>query len=354
MKNLVKTVTPSYSQEISAQKEIPDHIHKMDIGNFAGKKLNDIEKLNVLENVWKPDENFIFKSDRSTKRRFNYAWLLKFQWLAYSKLFNGAFCVNCTLFSSTFENQQLCQVPFTDWKNAISKFEKHGSTSPQHKRSLADACEFQRNMKDQSTSIVSQLDSLYHKNVALNRQIIKSLIRILATMAWQCIPLRGRNESDPAVIIREETVITENPGNFLAIVRLAVELDCPILKQHLSTCGRNATYLSKTIQNELLSIISDDIIDQLTTEIKTARYFSVLGDEAVDISNKEQMPIIIRYVNTDGIIKEVFVRMAECLYGCSGYGLAQTVLSVVEHLNLDMNSCRGQGYDGAGNLILKY
>ena len=82
--------------------------------------------------------------------------------------------------------------------------------------------------------------------------------------------------------------------------------------------------------------------------MKKTKYFSVLADEAVDISNKEQMSIIIRYVDSKGQIREVFVKMAECNLGCSGEGLAKTILNSIEDVNLDMADCRGQGYDGAG------
>ena len=41
--------------------------------------------------------------------------------------------------------------------------------------------------------------------------------------------------------------------------------------------------------------------------------------------------------------------MAECKEGVSGYGISRTILSTVkDKLNLDMKSCKGQGYDGAG------
>lgn len=139
-----------------------------------------------------------------------------------------------------------------------------------------------------------------------------------------------------------------NPGNFLAFVKLAVELECPALKEHMSNCAKNATYLSKTIQNELLSLIAKNIVTQVVAQIKRSKYFSVLGDEAVDISNKEQMPVVLRYIDSKDEIRETFLKMAECKLGCSGKGLSNTIIDAVEQNNLDMNDCRGQGYDGAG------
>ncbi|XP_057310628.1 52 kDa repressor of the inhibitor of the protein kinase-like [Hydractinia symbiolongicarpus] len=110
-----------------------------------------------------------------------------------------------------------------------------------------------------------------------------------------------------------------NPGNFLAFVKLAVELECPALKEHM------------------------------IAQIKRSKYFSVLGDEAVDISNKEQM----RYIDSKDKIRETFLKMAECKLGCSGKGLSKTIIDAVEQNNLDMNDCRGQGYDGAGAMAGK-
>ncbi|XP_066917208.1 52 kDa repressor of the inhibitor of the protein kinase-like [Clytia hemisphaerica] len=169
-------------------------------------------------------------------------------------------------------------------------------------------------------------------------------------MGQQCLALRGREEGDPTSKIKEN-LITQNPGNFLAIIRLLVEQGCPVLKEHIETCAnKNAHYLSKNIQNELLKLIALDIVDQLVSEIKEAKVFSVLGDEAMDISTKEQMPIIFRFIDKSNTIREVFVKMAECVSGVSGKAIAKTILESVKSVNLDMESCRGQGYDGAGSM----
>ena len=51
--------------------------------------------------------------------------------------------------------------------------------------------------------------------------------------------------------------------------------------------------------------------------------FSILADEAVDISNVEQMPIVIRYVDISNnkSIKQHCLCMAECTEGVQGYGI---------------------------------
>lgn len=64
--------------------------------------------------------------------------------------------------------------------------------------------------------------------------------------------------------------------------------------------------------------------------------------------------IILRYVDENGDIKEKFVRMAECLHGVDGEGLSKIILESIDKVNLDMEMCRGQGYDGAGKNLCKF
>ena len=46
------------------------------------------------------------------------------------------------------------------------------------------------------------------------------------------------------------------------------------------------------------------------SEIKHSKYFSILADEVADCSNKEQMPIVFRYVDSNNTIKERFLEFA--------------------------------------------
>ena len=61
--------------------------------------------------------------------------------------------------------------------------------------------------------------------------------------------------------------------------------------------------------------------------------FAPIADESIDCSNKEQMALIIRYVDQNNQILECFVRFVECPFGTSGEELA----TLIE------NSCTGDG-----------
>ena len=124
-----------------------------------------------------------------------------------------------------------------------------------------------------------------------------------------------------------------------------------ILEDHFKTCAKTATYPSKAVQNELIECCGEYIVEQLVAEIKDAAVFSVLADEVADVSNKEQiMPIIIRYVDKTGEIREEFVRFVHFEKGTKGEYTADAIKNELNELGLDLVKCRGQGYEGAGNM----
>ena len=89
-------------------------------------------------------------------------------------------------------------------------------------------------------------------------------------------------------------------------------------------------------------------------KIKKAKSFFVLADEVADVSNKEQMPLVIRYVDQDGSITEDFLKFIHLESGTAGSTIAERIKKELRELGLDMNNCQGQGYDGACNMAGRY
>ena len=104
---------------------------------------------------------------------------------------------------------------------------------------------------------------------------------------------------------------------------------------------------------KLLIAVVNTFITKLWLKLKRPRFFSVLADEATDVSNKEQMPLILRFVDKEGNIHEDFIMFILCENGVSGEAIADSIVSEIRNLNLDMNNCHGQRYDGAGNMAGK-
>ena len=138
-----------------------------------------------------------------------------------------------------------------------------------------------------------------------------------------------------------------NPGNFLSLVKLAVALDFPVLKKHFSSCPKSTMYTSRTIQNELVDSCAKQVVGKCITEINDSGMFSITADAAVDISNVEQMSIVMKYVDMSNNknVKEHCLCMVECREEVSGDNVFRTILSTVKHkLHLGMNSSKGQGF----------
>ena len=80
-----------------------------------------------------------------------------------------------------------------------------------------------------------------------------------------------------------------------------------------------------------------------------APYFSILADEVTDVSNREQLSLVIRFVDSGGNIREEFLGFHN-LQRIAGEAMASSILDTLPQSNLDIKNCRGQGYDGASNM----
>ena len=126
------------------------------------------------------------------------------------------------------------------------------------------------------------------------------------------------------------------------------EIDLDI---RLRTCARNATYTSKTMQNELLSCIKDYIQSQVVADINNqirGPYYGISADEVTDCSNWEQLGIVLRYVK-DSVAVEKLIEYVKC-HNINGNTITKLIIDTVTNVGLKNSLCRSQTYDGAGNM----
>lgn len=77
--------------------------------------------------------------------------------------------------------------------------------------------------------------------------------------------------------------------------------------------------------------------------------FSVLIDKSHDVSIKEQMAVVVRYVNKKGEVVERFLG-TEHVPNTTSLALRQALLEVFSKHDPLIARLRGQGYDGASNM----
>jgi len=58
---------------------------------------------------------------------------------------------------------------------------------------------------------------------------------------------------------------------------------------HFLKSPHNASYLSWKLQNQIISLMGDAIQKQILSDISQCKYFSMLADETVDVSQTEQL-----------------------------------------------------------------
>lgn len=266
-------------------------------------------------------------------------------WLCYSKILDAVYCQPCWLFADNDNEQTLtwCYGNIRDWKGLSKKIKVHeGSTT--HLRACTTYAHWQ-----QSNTVKNLLDGS-NENI---KQIIIRLLDVTRTLAVCSLPFRGHRENI--------TEIGAESGNYLNFIELLSRYD-PLLKSHITNTKNRNKYLHHDIQNEMISLMANAVKQEIIAEISRAPFFSIILDTTQDISKKDQLSICIRYVNVNENqntpvknlqIKESFLGFIEMQQQTS-QNFENVVLDSLKNMNINIEKCRGQGYDGAANMSGKY
>lgn len=183
----------------------------------------------------------------------------------------------------------------------------------------------------------------------------KKLIPIMKTIMFcgmQNIPLRGHRHDGQLLTEAGKERIRE--GNFRALLKFRIGAGDKGLESHIQSCGKNASYISNTIQNDLIQCCGEVITSKIAFEIKRAQFFTIIADETTDFSTQEQLSICIRYFDKKSLeIKVDFIKFIDVV-DLSGENIAQKILDALEGLSIDINDCSGQAYDGGSNISGKF
>ena len=103
---------------------------------------------------------------------------------------------------------------------------------------------------------------------------------------------------------------------------------------------------------EFISLIGASMLDDIISEIKKCKYYSVSLDSTPDSANIDQLTLIVRYVLPSGPV-ERFIKFIE-MEGHSSAQLTDSLLDFLKEMGVDIKDCRGQSYDNASNMSGKY
>ncbi|KAJ1685343.1 hypothetical protein LUZ63_016733 [Rhynchospora breviuscula] len=145
----------------------------------------------------------------------------------------------------------------------------------------------------------------------------------------------------------DESSTSLNKGTFREFVDWYKD-KVEVVKDAYDNGSKNCQMLSNHIQKDLTKACAEEVMAVAMDEIR-GRKFSVLIDESRDVSIKEQMAMILRFVNDEGKVLERFAGIQH-IERCTAVALKEALVNMLCSHKLSISMLRGQGYDGASNM----
>ena len=108
----------------------------------------------------------------------------------------------------------------------------------------------------------------------------------------------------------------------------------------LDNVPQNASYVSPRIQKEILFIFSSKVQKIICDEIGDAK-FCIIVDEACDELKREQMAIVLRFVDKEGFIRERFFDLTH-VHETTSSTLKKEICDVFSRHNLRIKNIQDQ------------
>ena len=299
---------------------------------------NDVAKESSSNSVeqYHPPENFQFPKIKigNRERHCQYQWFNNFNWLHYDAKKDSVFCYYCMIHKEKLtaehnKEQAYISEGFRNWKKAPACFKDHEQTKC-HKAALTyqvivprcgDAAELNNN----------ELTKQRYNE----RQYLKIVMECLQYLARQGIALRGN----------------EDGNDNLTQLLLLRGKDHPLILERLKgKVSGKRSYTHHDFQNELLSIMANNVLRSKLNEVKVNKCYSIMCDEYTDMSNKEQLSFCIRWIDSMLNAREDFMGYYE-IPDIKSDTIVMAIKDALIRMNLPFCDLRGQTYDGASNML---
>ncbi|XP_073277645.1 uncharacterized protein [Primulina huaijiensis] len=259
---------------------------------------------------------------RSQNRRFQSSWFKKFTWLKYSPSKDAAFCFPWFLFEHKNPRNPAFTIDgFKYWKrvndgNRCAFFMHIGCNTSPHNNGV----EYLDNLMNIPRHIDKVINAQSSEEKQKNRLRVTATIESIRWLTLQACAFRGHDESPSS----------NNRGNFIEMINFIGKMNKSIEDIFLEKAPKNAKYTSPDIQKDVLNIISNQLIKR-------------------DASNKEQMSIVLRFVDTEGFLRERFFFIVH-VTDTTAATLKKEISDALGRYDLHIHNMRGYGYDGASNM----
>ncbi|XP_023729570.1 uncharacterized protein LOC111877281 [Lactuca sativa] len=110
------------------------------------------------------------------------------------------------------------------------------------------------------------------------------------------LPFRGHDESEDSI----------NRGNFLELLQFYADRNDKVGHVVLKNAPKNSQMTSSSIQKDIVHVAAKETTKVIVKDIGS-EFFAILVDESRDVSCKEQMALVLQFVNSQGVVVERFI-----------------------------------------------
>ncbi|CAI9295124.1 unnamed protein product [Lactuca saligna] len=289
------TTTPITIVEL---KDLPrDPGVRPKITTYHPNQRDEIRRAYLLHGPCQPrGHTFLSKKIGSKERRFVVKWFDDFDWLEYSIKENKAFCLFCYVCGDMVGKQlgrdAFVSQSFDSWNKRQSLRDHMGGIDSFHHKAKEN---YKFLLKEKQS-----ISATFKKQTKIEESNYK--LRLGASI-WCCnfllkngLPFRGHDESSDSL----------NRGLFLELLSFLRDHNEGIRNVTLENAPQNNQVTCPRTQKQIVECFSTKIVVDICKE-SGKDVFSLLVDESSDVSKKEQMAIILRYVDNCGVVKERFI-----------------------------------------------
>ncbi|XP_042022936.1 zinc finger MYM-type protein 1-like [Salvia splendens] len=324
--------------KVDLEKLPSDPGERPDIMSYPPNSIEDIRRAYLLRGPCQPRKhNFLSTSNGNRKRNFVSLWFDEFKsWLEYSVTKEAAYCLYCYLFSRLHGNGQDAFVSkgFTAWGKKERLRDHVGNHTSEHNRCRLACQDLMNQPQHIEVSLLKQsTQSKLNYRCRLNATIVS-----LRYLIMQGMPSRGHDESEESL----------NRGNFLELLKVIASCSDEISSVVLKNAPDNLKLTSPRIQKDIINAFGVETTKLIVQDMGND-FFSILIDDCRDISVKEKMGVVVRYVDKNGCVMERFLGVVH-VRDTVATSLEKALDSLLSMYDLSVSSLRGQGYDGASNM----
>jgi hypothetical protein len=210
---------------------------------------------------------------------------------------NCAYCFYCYLFKHDRIDDKFCynaftKLGFSQWKNTYLAFLTHvGGPKSIHNNAATSFHDF----SNQRASVKNKV-STYSKDALIKYETrLEASLSVVAYLALQGESFRGHDETSTSL----------NKDNFLEMLDWYKERNEEVKWAFDELCPKNAHMTFGMIQKDIANSCAQAVTKAIKEEMMGC-LFSVLIDESCDMSVKERMAVVVRFVNKKGEVIEHF------------------------------------------------